>query len=181
MTSTLKSPPTSRDHIIGHLDAPIIMVEYGDYESEHSAHAAGLVQKLLKEYKHSLCYVYRHLPLIDIHPHSALAALAAEAADQQAMFWEMHYLLFENYNALSAENIRLMSMNLDLDTDQFLVDLAREDLLEHINEDIDSAQRSGVIHSSAIFINGISFDQEYNLRNFKNEIHDLLRENQVSP
>src|SRR6185503_15806333 len=93
----------SRDHIRGPTDAPLTLVEYGDFECHFCGPATGVVSALRERFGDRLRYVYRHLPLPDVHEHAELAAVAAEAADSQGRFWEMHDALFAHQEELEPE------------------------------------------------------------------------------
>lgn len=178
MTFTLKNPANRLDHKIGSLDAPVILVEYADYECAHSARANSLVQQLITEFKDDICYVYRHFPITDLHPHAALAAMAAEAADQQSRFWDMHDLIYKNIYNLSAESITVLAEALELDIQRFLVDLERDDLIDRVRKDIDSGEESGVTSTPTFFLNGIIFEEEATYPALKEGILELKKEYQ---
>lgn len=154
----LKTPPTTLDHHRGPLTAPVFLVEYGDFECPYCGAAYPVFERLIAEFKNDLCFVYRHFPLKNIHPHSELAARAAEAADQQKQFWPMHHLLFENQGALSSENILKMAEFLNLDLDRFHTDLRRDDLLQRLRADFNNGIRSGVNGTPTVYINDFRFN-----------------------
>ncbi len=81
-----------RDHVRGPHEAPVTVVEYGDYECPFCGQAEPVVRELLADFG-DVRYVWRHLPLTDVHPHAQLAAEAAEVAALQGRFWDMHDLL----------------------------------------------------------------------------------------
>lgn len=175
MASTLKVPLNRRDHHIGPLDARVNLVEYGDYECPHCARADKTVERLIKVFEENLCYVFRHFPLEDIHPHAMMAALAAEAAGKQEKFWEMHVLLFGSSHALSMGAIKDMAEELDLDMDQFLSDMESEELLAKINQDLIVGQDSGVEGTPSFFLNGILLEGT-DYESLKLEIEELMRD-----
>src|SRR5690606_29740680 len=111
-----------RDHVRGPADAPVTLVEYGDFECPHCGRAEPAVRELLADFG-DVRYVWRHLPLTDVHPHAQLAAEATEAAGEQGAFWEMHDLLFAHQDALRAEDLISYAGQLGLDVDQFERDL----------------------------------------------------------
>ena len=156
--STLKVPPVKSDHFIGQLGSPVVLIEYGDFQCPHCAAAAPSLEQIVEEFNSSICYIYRHFPLREIHPMAEFAALASEAADQQGEFWGMHHLLFENQIELSPENILRFAHHLKLDLDEFKKDLKRPDLLERINEDFMGGIRSGVNGTPTLFMNVYRFD-----------------------
>ncbi len=97
----LRVPVGPEDHVQGDPDAPITLVEYGDYECPHCAHAHPIVQRVEKHFGHRLRFVFRNFPLTQIHPHAEAAAQTAEFAATQGKFWEMHDLLLENQPRLN--------------------------------------------------------------------------------
>src|ERR1700733_13665129 len=98
--ATLKVPVTSRDHIQGDAHAPITLVEYGDYQCPHCAHAHPIVKRVQKHFGKRLRFVFRNFPLNEIHPQAEIAAESAEFAATQSRFWEMHDAIFENQQEL---------------------------------------------------------------------------------
>lgn len=177
MSYTLKVPANKNDHYLGDLRSPVMLVEYGDYECPYCARLAPVIDRLMKEYAGEICYVYRHFPLTDIHTHAALAALGAEAAGKQGLFWEMHRKLYKNSGNLSTEKIIGFADELQLDRERFLRDLDNEEFIEHIRQDLSSGDHSGAEGTPAFFINGIRYDAENNYESLRAEIDSVLREN----
>jgi protein-disulfide isomerase len=161
MTSTtntsvdLALPVGTRDHIQGLLTAPIVLVEYGDYQCPYCAEAADIVRKLQNRLGDRLCYVYRHFPLTELHPHAVRAAEAAEAAAVGHKFWEMHHQLFQHQSALSETNLWHYAQSSGLNVDKFESDLNKEQHLRHIQEDMRTGAESGVDSTPTFFINGV--------------------------
>ena len=118
------------DHIRGPVDAPLTLVEYGDYECPFCSLATGVARELGERFGDDLRFVFRQLPLADVHPHAELAAQAAIAAGAQGRFWEMHDLLFAHQDQLEYEDIAGYAADLDLDVEQFLRDLDDDDTAE---------------------------------------------------
>jgi protein-disulfide isomerase len=141
------------DHIRGPQHAPITLVEYGDLECPFCGQAESVLRVLLADFG-DLRYVWRHLPLTDVHPHAQLAAEATEAAAAQGSFWEMHDLLFEHQDALRAQNLHEYAAELGLDVDRFINDLRKHVWASRVAEDVDSADLSGVSGTPTFFING---------------------------
>src|SRR5262245_24887908 len=108
-------PMPDRDHIQGPADAPIMLLEYGDYECPYCGEAYPVVKAIQQRLGKRLCFAFRNFPLADSHPHAEHAAEAAEAADAQGRFWEMHELLFENQDALEDEDLARYAAELGLD------------------------------------------------------------------
>ena len=149
-------PPVDRahDHIRGPLDAPLSLVEYGDAECPFCGDATGAVAELRRRYGDRLQYVFRHLPLEDLHPQARLAAEAMEAAGAQGRFWEMHDRVFAEPDRLKLDDLVGHAQALGMDAERFLEAL-RDDVHEAaIDADIDSAERSGVTGTPTFFVNG---------------------------
>jgi Na+/H+ antiporter NhaA len=143
-----------RDHIRGRLDAPVTLVEYGDFECPYCGHAAPVIDKLLDKLAGELRYVFRHLPLNDVHPNSQVAAEAAEAAGAQGAFWEMHDRLLEHQDALTPTDLYGHANALGLDLDRFSEDLRHRKHAPRVAEDVQSADASGVSGTPTFFVNG---------------------------
>src|SRR6267378_2466705 len=94
--SRLTLPTANRDHIRGPIDAPLALLEYGDYECPYCGEVYPTVKAIQEKLGDRLCFAFRNFPLTDMHPHAEHAAQAAEAADEQGRFWEMHDLLYEH-------------------------------------------------------------------------------------
>jgi Na+/H+ antiporter NhaA len=142
------------DHIRGEPDAPLTMVEYGDYECPHCGRAETVVRRLLDEFGHELTYVFRHLPLDHVHPQARQAAEAAEAAGAQGRFWEMHDQLFAHSPALSYEDLLGYAADIGLDVDRFAHDLTQRREALRVQRDVVSADNSGASGTPTFFING---------------------------
>ena len=143
----------ARDHIRGPADAKVTLVEYGDFECPYCGQAEPVVRTLLRNMG-DLRYVWRHLPLTDVHPNAALSAEAAEAADRQGAFWPMHDLLLQHQQELRPVDLVRYAADLGLDVDQFREDLRRHVGAARVAEDVDSAGSSGVTGTPTFFING---------------------------
>ena len=141
------------DHIRGPADAPVTIVEYGDLECPYCGRAEPVVRELLSDFG-DVRYVWRHLPLNDVHPHAQLAAEAAEAASEQGAFWEMHDLLLGHQDALEPKNLVAYAEQLGLDVDRFADALRKHAYAGRIAEDVDSADLSGVSGTPTFFVNG---------------------------
>ena len=142
-----------RDHLRGPVDAPVTLVEYGDFQCPYCGQAEAVVRELLRDFG-DVAYVWRELPLNDVHPYAQLAAEAAEAADAQGAFWPMHDLLLDHQDALTARNLVGYAEQLGLDVDRFRDDLRTHSTGARIAEDVDSADLSGVSGTPTFFING---------------------------
>ena len=141
-----------RDHIRGPLDAPVTLVEYGDFECPYCGQAEPVVRELLSDFG-DVRYVWRHLPLSDVHPHAQLAAEASEAAAEQNAFWEMHDLLLEHQDALEFDDLVGYAEQLRLDGERFGNDLRERVGALRVADDVDSADLSGVSGTPTFFVN----------------------------
>jgi len=141
-----------RDHVRGPAESPVTVVEYGDFECPFCGRAESAVRELLAEFG-DVRYVWRHLPLTDVHPRAQAAAEAAEAAAAQGAFWRMHDLLLDHQDALKASDLVSYAERLGLDVERFEDDLRRRAGAARIEEDVDSADLSGVSGTPTFFIN----------------------------
>ena len=152
-----------RDHIRGRIDAPVTLLEYGDFECPYCANAAPTIRKLLDHLPDELRYVFRHLPLSDVHPDAQNAAEAAEAAGAQGRFWEMHDRLLDHQDELRPPDLMHHADELGLDVDRFADDLRRRRYGQRVAEDVQSADASGVAGTPTFFINGRRHHGVYDL------------------
>jgi Na+/H+ antiporter NhaA/predicted DsbA family dithiol-disulfide isomerase len=142
-----------RDHVRGPIDAPVTVVEYGDFQCPYCGQAEPVIRELLREFG-DVRYVWRHLPLNDVHADTQLAAEAAEAAAEQGFFWEMHDLLLTHQDALRPNDLIGYAEQLELDVDRFTNHLREQAGAARVAEDVDSADMSGVSGTPTFFING---------------------------
>jgi Na+/H+ antiporter NhaA len=160
-----------RDHIRGpKKDALVTLVEYGDFECPYCGQAEPAVRGLIREYG-ELRFVFRHLPLTEVHPHAQLAAEAAEAADEQGAFWEMHDMLMDHQGALTTRDLLGYADSIGLDTDKFAADLRKHAGAYRIAEDIDSADLATVSGTPTFFINGNRYYGAFDLSALKEAVH----------
>ena len=142
-----------RDHVRGPADAPVTIVEYGDFECPYCGRAEPAVRELLRDFG-DVRYVWRHLPLSDVHPNAQLAAEASEAAANQGAFWEIHDLLLARQDRLRAKDLIDYAGELGLDVERFTSDLREHATAARVADDVDSADLSGVTGTPTFFING---------------------------
>ncbi|HZO60383.1 MAG TPA: Na+/H+ antiporter NhaA [Solirubrobacterales bacterium] len=143
-----------RDRVRGPDDAPVTLVEYGDYECPYCGRAELVIRQLLDSFGDDLRYVWRSLPLNDVHPHAQIAAEAAEAAAAQGAFWEMHDKLLDHQDELTDADLDRYAEELGLDRELFRRDLRDRRYAERVAEDVASADASGVAGTPTFFING---------------------------
>ncbi|MFJ9539766.1 Na+/H+ antiporter NhaA [Streptomyces sp. NPDC101225] len=152
----------ARDHVRGSASAAVTVVEYGDYECHYCGLAEPVIRKLLSG-PDDIRYVWRHLPLADIHPHARLAAEAAEAAARQGRYWEMHDLLLTHQGSLTLADVSAHAAAIGLDVDRFRADVRAMTGAGHVAEDVESADLSGVAGTPTFFINGRRHHGSYDI------------------
>jgi Na+/H+ antiporter NhaA len=158
-----------RDHIRGPEESSVTVVEYGDFECPYCGMAEPAVRALLRDYG-EIRYVWRHLPLNDVHPNAQIAAEAAEAAGRQGAFWEMHDLLLDHQDALRPPDLVGYATSLGLDTGQFAADLRKHVGQGHVMEDLDSADLSSVSGTPTFFVNGKRHYGAYDIESLKKAV-----------
>lgn len=156
--ATLVRPVDRRDHVAGNPDAPITLVEYGDFECPFCRLAAPVVAAARRELGDSLRVAFRHFPLGEIHPHARVAAQAAEAAAAQGRFWEMHDMLFDHQHALNEADLIGYAKTLGLDTRRFVRELHEEVHARRVSDDFRQGVLSGVNGTPTFFVNGERYD-----------------------
>jgi protein-disulfide isomerase len=141
------------DHIRGPAEAPVTLLEYGDFECPYCGQAESVIRDLLADFG-DLRYVWRHLPLNDVHPHAQLASEGSEAAAAEGKFWDMYDVLLAHQDALEVRDLITYAEELGLDVEQFRQALRKRKYEGHVREDVESADRSGVSGTPTFFING---------------------------
>ena len=152
----------ARDHLRGPAEAAVTVVEYGDFECPYCGKAEPIVRELLVDFG-DVRYVWRHLPLSDVHPNAQLAAEASEAAAARGVFWDLHDLLLDHQGELRLRDLVAYAEQLDLDLDRFQDELHRGTHAPRIEEDVDSADMSGVTGTPTFFINERRHDGAYDI------------------
>jgi Na+/H+ antiporter NhaA len=168
-----------RDHIRGPEKAPVTVVEYGDFECPYCGLAEPAVRELLRDFG-DVRYVWRHLPLTDVHPHAELAAEATEAAAKQGAFWDMHDLLLEHQGALTTRDLIGYAASLGLDTERFTADLRKNAGAARVAEDTDSADLSGVSGTPTFFVNGMRHYGAYDIESLSKAVKLALARSKIS-
>jgi Na+/H+ antiporter NhaA len=156
-----------RDHIRGPLEAPVTLVEYGDFECPYCGRAEPVLRELLRDFG-DIRYVWRHLPLSDVHPRAQLAAEASEAAAEQGSFWEMHDLLLDHQDRLTPGDLIGYAEQLGLDVERFADRMRSHGGAAHVAEDVDGADLSGVSGTPTFFINGRRHYGAYDIETLRN-------------
>jgi protein-disulfide isomerase len=155
----------SRDHIQGPVAAPVTLVEYGDYECPYCAQAYLITKEIQERLGDKLCFVFRNFPVTKIRPHAYETALAVEAAAAQGKFWEMYDYLFKHGQAVTNDSLRRSAANLGLNLTRFDREFHDRMYSNHIDEDIQSGNSSGVNGTPTFFINGEHYDGAWDLDN----------------
>ena len=163
-STVLTMPVTEdRDHIQGPADAPVTLLEYGDYECPYCGAAYPIVKEVQARIGERLRFVFRNFPITTSHPHAERAAEAAEAAAAQGSFWRMHDVLYENQKRLGDEDLRTYAQQVGLDLDVFDRELAEHVHAARVQEDFMSGVRSGVNGTPTFYVNGARYDDSYDL------------------
>ena len=169
-----------RDHVRGPARAPVTVVEYGDFECPYCGQAESAIRELLAGHG-DVRYVWRHLPLTDVHPQAQLAAQAAEAAAEQGAFWEMHDLLLDRQDALQPKDLVRYAAELGLDADRFRADLRANLGADRIAEDVDSADLSGVSGTPTFFVNGRRHLGAYDIADLSAAVRNAKKMTAIRP
>ncbi|HEX6509769.1 MAG TPA: DsbA family protein [Chloroflexota bacterium] len=156
-------PVNENDHVQGPADAPVTLVEYGDYECPFCGRAYGIVKRLQAELGDRVRFVFRNFPLVESHPHAEEAAEAAEVAAQQGKFWDMHDYLYEHQGALDERHLAEYARILSLDAVGFERELDGHAEHSRIEDDLESGLESGVMGTPTFFINGVRYDGSYDI------------------
>jgi protein-disulfide isomerase len=180
-TVQLVEPVNAADHTLGPCGAPVTVVEYGDFECPRCKQAAGAVKLLFARFDQSVRFVFRHFPLEEVHPLALQAAQVAECAGEQARFWEMHDLLFENQRHLEFPQLLGYARTLGLDMARFTAAMDGEVYLQRVREQQRSGEYSGVRATPTFFVNGRIQDVSYGLpalfEAVANELRSLAPDN----
>lgn len=150
----LKIPVTQADHYQGRLDAPVILVEYGDYECPYCGLAYPIIKRIQKHFGDKLCFIFRNFPIVDSHPHAKASAVTAEYAATEGKFWEIHDMLYENQTALELPDLLRYIKNIGLEKTGLEKAFENDHFEEKINTDFMGGIRSGVNGTPSFFING---------------------------
>ncbi|WP_018390209.1 DsbA family protein [Ancylobacter sp. FA202] len=168
--SRLTTPVGAHDHSEGPADAPVTLVEYGDFECPYCGEAYPILKAVQRAVGDRLRFVFRHFPIVESHPHAGRAAEFAEAAGSAGRFWEAHDMLYEHQDALADANLRHYGKALDLDAEALQAAFdGRYDA--HIRADFMGGVRSGVNGTPSLFINGVRYDGERDVASLVAAIH----------
>jgi protein-disulfide isomerase len=162
-------------------DAPVTLIEYGDYECPYCGQAELAIRELLESFGDDLRYVWRHLPLNDVHTHAQLAAEAAEAASAQGLFWDFHDALLTHQDDLTPAGLARRADELGLDLNRFWEDIRSHEHADRIGDDVTSADASGVAGTPSFFINGKRHDGAYDIETLTRAVRAARARAQPAP
>jgi protein-disulfide isomerase len=175
MHTQISASASTQDHIQGELNATVVVVMYGDYQCLQSANVYRLIKSIQQQLSVSLeenhlCFIFRHFPQTQIHPHAQHAAEATEAAAAQGQFWPMHDMLFIHSQELGNGYLVEYADNLGLDISRFLQDMSKHLHIDRINQDLESGHSSGVNTAPALFVNGVRYSDRWSIKQLMSAI-----------
>jgi protein-disulfide isomerase len=170
----LRTPLTPRDHVLGKDDAPVTVVEYGDYECPHCAAAQAILAQVLTDFGDRVRFAYRHFPLAEIHPFAGAAAETAEFAGSQGLFWPMHRSIFANQHRLSISLLVTLAASLKLSPVALRDALASGTFTAKVQEDFIGGIRSGVNGTPTFFVNGVRHDSPHGVATLSSAIEKAM-------
>ena len=156
-------PLNSTDHVLGPASAAVTVIEYGDFECPYCRTAYPAVKILLKHFQDRVRFVFRHFPVVEMHPHAERAAESAETAGAQCRFWPMHDLLFENQQHLGDEYLRQYALQVRLDLQGYDRDMNSRIHLSSIREQMNSGKERGARGTPTFFVNGVIEDVSFGM------------------
>ena len=172
--SMLHVPVSSRDHVQGSIDAPVVLVEYGDYQCPYCGDAYSGIKELQAQFGESLCFVFRNFPLSEVHPQAMPAAIFAEYAAANGKFWQAHDALYENQDQLGPALYAELARDLDLDLAELREALETGQFGTRIHADLNGALRSGVNGTPSFFINDQFYSMQGGIEGLASVIRDTI-------
>jgi protein-disulfide isomerase len=163
------------DHVLGNAHAKLTLLEYGDYECPACIQAEPLMQHLVDTHRGQLRFVFRHFPLVEVHPNAELAAEAAEAAAAQGQFWPMHHLLFAQVHHLTPDALAGYAQSLGLDMNRFNAELADHIYTQRIQEHRRAGEHSGLRATPAFYLNGKVVDVSFGFEKLDEAVQVALK------
>lgn len=170
-----------REIFVGKKDAPVTLLEFGEYENDECARANEVVKQLLEEYDGKIRFQFRHFPLTLIHQRSLKASESAVAAAQEGKFWEMHNLLFENRRNLGTTSLKLYSKEAGIRNKNFLDDLVNGTFGWQVQDDIKEGHNRGIKTIPAFFVNDVPVTLKPTFQNLSAAIDAALKKNKPKP
>jgi protein-disulfide isomerase len=166
----------SRKIVVGDKDAPVTLMQFGDYESEACAKANEVVKAVLEAFPQEVKFIFRHFPLLKFHQKAHKAAEASLAAAQEGKFWEMHNELFNNRHSLGVISLKGHARDVGVKSKKFLEELINGLYGIHIQDDLKEGIKLGITDIPAFFINNKRFEGEATFKSLSAYIHDVLKE-----
>lgn len=166
---------TNEDHAQGLANAPIELVEYGDFQCPYCKKAYYIVKEIQQELGDNLKFVFRNFPLTDLHPHAMHASIAAETAAQQGKFWDMHDILFENQKFLDDSYLMQYAKIIGLNPKRFEDDFGNDKSYAKVEADYESGEENGVEGTPTFFINGQLYEGNWMEAEFKEYMKSLIK------
>ena len=170
----MKVTVNSSDHFQGPANAPITLVEYGDYQCPYCGQAYYIVKNLQKHLGDKLRFVFRNFPLEDLHPNALHASIASETAGLEGKFWEMHDILFENQRRLDYASLVKYAKEIGLDAVKFEHDFGDKSTVEKVEADLESGGAAGVDGTPYFFVNGVLFEGNWTNNEFLEYLEQQL-------
>lgn len=170
----LRIPINEKEQKQGNDSAPLILLEYGDYECPHCAAAHPVIKKLQANFAHQLLFVFRNFPLSEMHPFALPAAYVAEASALQEKFWPGHDLIFENQDLLSTARLLDWAKSMGTDMPTLEKDIRSEAITVKVEKDFEGSTRSGVNGTPGFFINAKRYDDDYAYQHLKTALETIL-------
>lgn len=170
-------PDDAIDHIRGPASAPVTLIEYGDFECPACCQAHGALNIMFSHFGSKLCFVFRHFPLREIHPHAELAAEASEAAGAQGKFWPMYELLFANLQHLKEKHLLDYARQVGLDLPRYQNEMKDHVYLQRVQEHMLGGRHLGVRSTPAFYVNGVFADVSFGLQHLHESIDRALQRN----
>jgi protein-disulfide isomerase len=175
MVESPEAALAAADHMLGDSHAKLTLLEYGDYECPACIQAEPLIQHLVDTHRGRLRFVFRHFPLVEVHPNAELAAEAAEAAAAQGQFWPMHHLLFAQTHHLTPVALAGYARSLGLDMNRFNAELADHIYTQRIQEHRRAGESSGLRATPAFFVNGKAVDVSFGFEKLEEAVQAALK------
>jgi protein-disulfide isomerase len=169
----LFAPVTERDHVRGSLDAPVVIVEYGDYECPYCGRAYWVIKELLEQLGGQIAFVFRNFPVTETHPRANAVAEALEAAGGQGRFWEMHDWFYEHQHQLEGLDLERHAGIIGLDVEQWRKELRERAYRDRVHEDLETGRESGVTGTPTLFMNGVRYQGDYDFQSMVAAIQQL--------
>jgi Na+:H+ antiporter, NhaA family len=163
----LSVPPTDADHVLGRLDAPVVIVEYGDYDCPHTRRAHGILSELIAESPRAVALVFRPFPLRHIHANAQKLAELMQAITAPAAFWAAHERLMAlRHMSVEAAERELAALGHDV------AELSRRstEAALAVQADVERGQRDGVHSTPSFFFNGAPHDGHYDLDTLRQQL-----------